>query len=59
MPKDLGLWLGFLGKGDDVDRLRLNTLECFAEVVMIGISLAMAELTKILTSAMQRVVDVR
>ena len=49
MPKDLGLWFCFLGKGDDVDTLWLNTLECFAEVVMIEISLAMAELTKILT----------
>ena len=46
-PKDWGFWVCFLGKGGDLDTLRLQTLKCFPEVVMIGISLALAEPTKI------------
>ena len=45
-PEDLELWFCVLGRGDDVDTLRLNTLMCVPEVVLIWAFLAMAELTK-------------
>ena len=49
VPEDLGVWFSFLGKGDFLDALKLNTLKCFPEVVMIESSLAIAKPTKIKT----------
>ena len=38
VPEDMGFWFYFLGDGDFLDALKLNTLKCFPQVVLIWVS---------------------